>query len=881
MAQEIVTLLASNTAIFAGLFAAVWLVKTALKKQLNARLQYMLWAIVVLRLLVPFSFTTQWSPFLPAQPAGLTLPAVSEQADLHEEAAAGLPPQVTAPQTDPVNQAKQTMQYDQAAEPQKGLGAVPRTQASAPVRIDWMVLIVFTWLAGALVISIRFSYRSRQLKKTVMRSRTGTAPEWMRDMFDKCKDDIGLKRRVRIAIQSGMPVPAVMGVFRPVLLVPEGLVKEGNTERVRHVFMHELMHCRRQDLAVLWLLNALCAVYWFNPLVWLCGKLIRRDMEAACDDMVVKKLGTFHRQSYIETILHFSGKNEFANAQAAMSLNDGCMRMRARIRSMYMKQTTKRVKATVWVLAVLMLFAAFTAGCQPTPEKVIVQSKDNESVSEAIAQSSGETAEIHMFAAPAAWQDEARDEAKSIDITIDADVIVPVDTWGIYELKPQAITKEDAQKMLKAIVGDAPVYGELTLQSKDELIEQIGRYKKQKSEFEEMYASGGSDGGAQPVQGVAVPAPTPPPDGHGISQLSKEDIQLNIEMFAQMIAEAETKLKTAPDDSTVVRNPLSLDVMFDKTATYEQADLSGMTLTANGDNRSVSVDGIADIGKATPADIYIYYGSGSFGENLIINFINYGDTEQGFFEGEKYTGQELFKCDIGVDEAAELARERMREMGFDYLDIASTQVCEMLDRKRMENDRFPQCFEFTFTRELDGAMTTFARGDGTMTQEEMDEMSNAEYTPIWRPGEITVYVDDSGIIGINVNASKSEVNRQAFGIELKEFSDIMDIFKQQVFIKNAYSGPGSSDQIARREIRVGEIRLGYMPVPWKDHAGQIIFTPVWDFFGEEVVTFKDGISGDLGEALDENNQLANDLGISSLLTINALDGTIIDRDIGA
>jgi hypothetical protein len=139
-------------------------------------------------------------------------------------------------------------------------------------------------------------------------------------------------------------------------------------------------------------------------------------------------------------------------------------------------------------------------------------------------------------------------------------------------------------------------------------------------------------------------------------------------------------------------------------------------------------------------------------------------------------------------------------------------------------------------------------------------------------------VDDSGIIGIKAGATKSEVNRQAYGIELKDFSDIMDIFKQQVFIENAYSGPGDMNKVVNREIHVNEIRLGYMPMPWKDHAEKIIFAPVWDFFGKEITTFEDGIGGDFGAALDENNAYAYDLGNHSLLTINALDGTIINRD---
>ena len=198
----------------------------------------------------------------------------------------------------------------------------------------------------------------------------------------------------------------------------------------------------------------------------------------------------------------------------------------------------------------------------------------------------------------------------------------------------------------------------------------------------------------------------------------------------------------------------------------------------------------------------------------------------------------------------------------------------MLDRKRMEGDRLPGCFEFVFTRSMDGATATFARGDGLVTNDEKQEL---EYAPYWAVDEVKVYVDDSGVIGVTVDTLKSDVARQAYGIQLKDFEKIMDIFKTQVFIENTFQNESYTEKALNREIHINHIRLGYMPTAWKDHDGQIIYVPVWDFFGYEVVTYEKGIGGDFGTALDKDNRLTTDFGDQSLLTINALDGTIMTR----
>lgn len=73
--------------------------------------------------------------------------------------------------------------------------------------------------------------------------------------------------------------PALTGLLRPRILLPEGVEEE----RRAFALAHEAMHARRRDLWRKALLLWVCALHWFNPLVWLLRRAAERDMEIACD----------------------------------------------------------------------------------------------------------------------------------------------------------------------------------------------------------------------------------------------------------------------------------------------------------------------------------------------------------------------------------------------------------------------------------------------------------------------------------------------------------------------------------------------------------------------------------------------------------------------
>ena len=132
-------------------------------------------------------------------------------------------------------------------------------------------------------------------------------------------------------------------------------------------------------------------------------------------------------------------------------------------------------------------------------------------------------------------------------------------------------------------------------------------------------------------------------------------------------------------------------------------------------------------------------------------------------------------------------------------------------------------------------------------------------------------MDDSGIISFFWNAPCEIQEVLATGVELLPFSKVKDIFKEQVLINTALD-----DNAVKTKITIDEVKLGLMRIKSNVSETGYMLVPVWDFFGYRVNKYND--STELN--VDENNQCTLDEYGYSYLTINALDGTAIDRSLG-
>lgn len=102
-----------------------------------------------------------------------------------------------------------------------------------------------------------------------------------------------------------LDTPFVMGLFRPIIYLPQALVGEARD----YVIAHERAHIKRRDHLFRFLAYLTLCVHWFNPLVWLAFSMSGKDMEMACDEMVVTTYGDAVKPAYSQTLLNLTTKN--------------------------------------------------------------------------------------------------------------------------------------------------------------------------------------------------------------------------------------------------------------------------------------------------------------------------------------------------------------------------------------------------------------------------------------------------------------------------------------------------------------------------------------------------------------------------------------------
>ena len=143
------------------------------------------------------------------------------------------------------------------------------------------------WTAVAVALAVRLAVGFGYVKLLCHSSiRVCDGP--IRAVLDEAARMLGVRRPVRIALSRAHHGPVLAGVLRPVILLPEDLPRTLEPDPLRLVLAHELAHVRRWDNLVLLLQRLAEIVFFFHPVVWLCGWAMRREAEAACDDAVIE-----------------------------------------------------------------------------------------------------------------------------------------------------------------------------------------------------------------------------------------------------------------------------------------------------------------------------------------------------------------------------------------------------------------------------------------------------------------------------------------------------------------------------------------------------------------------------------------------------------------
>ena len=179
------------------------------------------------------------------------------------------------------------------------VGIIAAEAPTAPIVAtppSWLPLAFGLWCGGALLVAAGFVLRTRAAWNTALLV-AAPADARLRRAACAAADRLGLRRAPRVAWVPSSLGAAVLGTWRPLVLIPRGLTDD----ELEHALLHEFGHVKRRDLWVQAAFRILCIAYWFHPLIWVAARCAHRAREMACDQTVAACLG--EADGYRRTLL--------------------------------------------------------------------------------------------------------------------------------------------------------------------------------------------------------------------------------------------------------------------------------------------------------------------------------------------------------------------------------------------------------------------------------------------------------------------------------------------------------------------------------------------------------------------------------------------------
>lgn len=321
------------------LIAVVMFLRFALKGKMSLRLQYGLWALVLVRLLLPISFgdspmslehvtqkvaDTEPVRFVSAL-SEVELPRMSYRA-AYDAVAREYADKGIQIEEMPLEQYAETVEYE------------IMHKMNGDLSLAEVAKII--WVAGMAVLGLCFVLSNLRLRRHLQRERTLLTHHG----------------KLPIYLSHAVDTPCLFGLFRPAIYLTEEVAEE---ERTRyHAVEHELTHCYHRDH--IWaILRGVClAIHWYNPLVWWAAVLSRNDAELACDEATIRRIGESERAAYGRTLLRLTCEKRTAMLTTATTMTSSGRSIKERIALLVHKP-----KMAVYTLVAVILVVSIAVGC--------------------------------------------------------------------------------------------------------------------------------------------------------------------------------------------------------------------------------------------------------------------------------------------------------------------------------------------------------------------------------------------------------------------------------------------------------------------------------------------------------------------------------------
>ncbi|WP_242212610.1 M56 family metallopeptidase [Bacillus cereus group sp. BfR-BA-01383] len=341
-------------------------IKILFRNKLTPRWQYMLWIVLMIRLLLPWSPDSSYSIYS----------LLSYSSSVSEVI------QKNTPSTENMV----NIESDQTVELKSNSETVAKnseqkvsTSAEQHTTFSLYKLALYVWLAGVIVLAV-ITFVTNSRLYSYVKKQPDITDEQVVKIFNRCKQSMKMKRAVSLRLAGKISSPTVFSFFRPKVLLSKKHMQVLNEKQLQYVFYHELAHIKRNDVAVNWIMYSLLLLNWFNPVLWYAYFCMREDQELACDAYALTFIDKEEQIAYGHTIItlleHYSYQ---APSLANLSRNKRTLKRRIVMIKKFQKKSYRLSLLGVIVIVAIASLSLFNASATEGKEKQkdkVEQSKD-------------------------------------------------------------------------------------------------------------------------------------------------------------------------------------------------------------------------------------------------------------------------------------------------------------------------------------------------------------------------------------------------------------------------------------------------------------------------------------------------------------------------
>lgn len=514
-------------------------------------------------------------------------------------------------------------------------------------------------------------------------------------------------------------------------------------------------------------------------------------------------------------------------------------------------------------LAVFLFVICFMTACQPTPENAVVVGKDLEQMLELAAAAQPVGALTDRLDVPESYEASAANTQGSFRMVADAKIVLPdVKSIPIIRVEAQPFEQPVVDTLIDALFDEGQLYDPLVLceLTRDEISNEIARLQVRR-----MALTG------QGLREPAVASATPVPGAVQVSEIEMtvEMTKSSVEIIDRMLSALYDQLAAAPEKKKLVN----------ASGVLQTIDIAaGLPAEERGQYEGMRFDRVS-VGQLCPRggmrSLYVSNNQKSNAYSAV--FINRGDygTSAGHYHAEaawyqrqdelanaeeRLKIQETPEPKLTYAQAQKTADEFLRQIGVDGLVCVQCEKViggsEMYDAEGLRDGSLIKAYRLEYVREAAGVPLTY-----TNVQTTSDMADGMIWN--WAYERMSIIVSDDGVVELKWDAPYRLVETVVESAALLPFPQIRNVFETMIIASNAPQ--------VDTELHITEVRLGLMRISEQNNLSKGLLIPVWDFFGKLTTRYEE-------EGIQKVYTL-EDAG-QSWLTINAIDGSVIDRALG-